>query len=351
MHAVSGRRFVCAAGFVYLVSWTAGCGGSGGAPSPTHPTSTSTTPPVPWNQWALKGRVVETLTDKPIEGAKLTFTLAGGLKDVTTAADGAWELTQASSEVSSVFVEVSAEGYVTRRTYVRWNIGTRDEIAIDLIRDNTPFSSAYYRELARDQFDKPNEALQPLWRWTKAPNFYINTLNPKTERDILPSELDMVTSTIRSAVSQMTGGVYEAGSIETGSGDRADQPGFIKVSFVHDPAWGYCGQALVGSDPGWIKINYDVEGCSSPCGAFPPRTVAHEVGHAMGFFHVSQGSILNTKWFARDCGVTTYSEAERYHARIAYHRPRMNREPDTDPQSAPLLRPPDVEPRVVTCYR
>jgi hypothetical protein len=41
---------------------------------------------------------------------------------------------------------------------------------------------SYYRELVRNQFDEP-EKLQPIRRWTKAPNFYIHKRNPRTDNE------------------------------------------------------------------------------------------------------------------------------------------------------------------------
>ena len=71
----------------------------------------------------------------------------------------------------------------------------------------------------------------------------------------------------------------------------------------------------------------------------------HEVGHAMGFFHVADRKSLMYPFIAGDCPAGELSAAESYHSAIAYSRPRGNTEPDHDPSSGtaatagtPILR-------------
>jgi hypothetical protein len=316
---------VCAAVLLSLSS----CGGSGGG-SPTQPS----TPAPASTAGTLRGTITDVASGRPVEGATLSFNFGSSTATATSGAGGAWELTQPSSTLASIPVTVSAAGYVTRQTFVRWAVGTRSDIGVDLIGETAPFAMPFYRQLVRDLFDKPDDPPQPLRRWIRTPNFYINTFNPRTGRDLRRSEIDLLTEVIRSAVPQMTGGRFEAGTIETGSSDREPRAGTIRIKFVDEPDADYCGRAYVGADPGDIEINYDR--CTTPCGAFAPRTVAHEVGHALGFYHVAEGRVLNTVWYNRDCGVTDFSETERHHASIAYARAVGNRDPDSDPNSTSL---------------
>jgi hypothetical protein len=313
-------RFLCS---LFAVAALSACGGS-----PTRPNTAQPPQQLPPAGWTVSGSLVDTLSGVGIGGATMTF---ADRPPVTTSPVGLWTL-QGTGIVSSarMSVSITAPGYLGRESAVLWNTAGRNDVRLDLIEEAAPFTLGYYRELVRNGLETP-ETLEPLRRWTTTPSFYIDITNPKSGGTLTPSEVDLIQQVIRDTVPQLTGGLLVAGAIEIGTTRQPERVGFIDVIFVHEPEGDYCGKAFVGRNPGLITMNFDR--CRTSCGAFSPETLAHEIGHAMGFYHTSRNDIMNTATRVRRCPNTLFSEDERYHARLAYKRPRGSLDIDRDPSS------------------
>jgi hypothetical protein len=94
-----------------------------------------------------------------------------------------------------------------------------------------------------------------------------------------------------------------------------------------------CGQALIGAVSGRIWLHSD-----NVCNLY--GVFAHEIGHALGFFHVNSPSALMYPQARRSNISDAPIERERDHAAFAYKRPRGSRDIDVDPQTSGVLRAP-----------
>ena len=224
-------------------------------------------------------------------------------------------------------IAVSAAGYVTHGMWIPWRLGATTGIALDAIADHGPFSMEFYRELVRGTYDEPG-APWPVLRWTTPPSFYVKTVDQRG-RPIEPEVVAVTLDAIRRAVPAWSGGRFGAPVIETGTETRAPATGWIAVEILRDPHADICGQSDVGQSPGTITLYDDICSCGST--KIPGAVTMHEVGHAMGFFHVSDEHSLMFPFAAGDCPPGVLSPAEAFHAAIAYSRPRGNTDPDQDP--------------------
>jgi hypothetical protein len=229
---------------------------------------------------------------------------------------------------------VSADGFITREQWITWQAGARDDVTLDLIRDTAPFSSNFYREMVRGAYDQEGSPY-PVLRLLQAPKFYFKTVD-QTGRALEPTVISYVSDALRRAVPLYTGGLYSA-SLEVGTETRPDTPGVINVLVNTDLAErSTCGYAYIGREAGEITfVINDVCSCGSV--KISGAVVLHEVAHALGFFHVSDRNSVLYPQVAGRCPVGEPSAAERFHAGIAYSRPRGNTDPDSDPTSGRLL--------------
>ncbi len=313
------------------------CGGGSSSTSSGGGTTTPTTPtPAPATPlWSITGTVTDTTSRAAIGGA--TITPSWSLAAVTAGATGDFSLssTSANPPTTPYDVSVSASGYLTRKQWVTWQSGARNGIGFDLIRNAAPFSLDFYGQFVRGTFDQSG-APWPVLRWNAAPNFYVKTVD-QAGRAIEPEVLTVVLSSLSRAVPIYTGGVYGAGAIESGTTDRAAAPNWINVNILRDASQRtVCGSSRIGANPGEITLYDDVCSCGSV--KIPGSVVLHEVGHAMGFFHVSDRGSVMYPTIPGNCPAGEPSANERFHATVAYSRPRGNTDPDNDPSGGARLR-------------
>lgn len=207
---------------------------------------------------------------------------------------------------------------------------------------SSDFDLAFYRQLVRNGFDAPTH-LEPLRRWTTNPRVYLRIVDD-AGAPIDSKTLDSTEATIRETIPMWTAGTLTAATVERGTDTRLGADGWLTVSWPSVPGpGGICGAADVGRPGGGIMLYYK-SGCGCAGGPVTrPRTVRHEIGHAMGFWHTDSAADLMAGIGVAGCDARP-SPRELAHAAIAYHRPVGNTDPDTDPASAPGVSPAQLLP-------
>jgi hypothetical protein len=339
---------------VVLAVVLAGCSGSSSTartPTPTSPTVATPVAPVPAPTAAptsvtLSGRVTSTTTAQPLGNVAVSIS---GYAPAQTDGNGAFSLTL-PNQATTYRVGILGDTIVPRVVNVAVNASRA--LTVDAIQNSGGFDLGFYRQFIRNGYEGNGQ--QPLRRWTRNPNIYLKTVD-EAGKPVDAATLAAVESVLMDSTPVFTSGKLRIASVERGTGTRVNQSGWITVRFSTQANSGWCGQALIATDGGWIDLNPQGQ-TGGTCRVCPTNStidlavIRHELGHALGFFHTSSRSDLmyaGGSWSA--CNQQP-SARELLHASIAYSRPVGNLDPDTDPNSALAAQAwTEGEPMLMSC--
>ena len=123
--------------------------------------------------------------------------------------------------------------------------------------------------------------------------------------------MDEMIAAIPDYMSQITGRPYST-RIETGPAGT-ERTGYVTFVFRREEENSSCGRASVGPPAARVILILHER-----CVATTTRLlalVAHELGHAMGLYHVGD---TRSVMYRSNRDVTRFTDDERYHAQLAY---------------------------------
>jgi hypothetical protein len=268
----------------------------------------------------LSGSVRATNGGQPLGG--ITLDVPG--HPVTT--DGSGGFAFETTSTARLQLALSGAAIVPRTVTVAAD-ATRSLGVIDAISTDG-FDLTFYRQLVRNGFETP-ASLHRLRRWTSAPNVYLRTVR-EDGGSVDAAMLNTTEAAIREAIPMWSG--FSPASVVRGTDTRAGQSGWLTIKWPGVVGGDrVCGRADIAVSGGVIELLVPTATACGCDGAarIRPRTVRHEIGHAMGFWHTDSADDVMFGTSAT-CDLQP-SARERAAAAIAYSRPVGNVDPDVDP--------------------
>jgi hypothetical protein len=287
---------------------------------------------------AISGRTVDALSEQPIAGVVVRIEGAG---EATTNGNGEFTVTAADSS-GTQRVTLTSASTVERHTQIH-------------VPGGIPAVTLIPRSLDLRAFDQMLRARGGLHRWVEAPRLVVQrsvlTFTGTSEMSytatadsMSEAEADELVADLAWALPQLTGLTFSSfAGVEVERADEGDavsisRPGVIVVARYAGlnaaiSAWGYGRWAWNGAgevQAGALMLDNDFEQSNSP---YRRSLRAHELGHALGYDHVSGGtSVMDIS------GRIEPTAFDRDATTIAFRRRPLNLSPDTDPDPITVNR-------------
>lgn len=171
------------------------------------------------------------------------------------------------------------------------------------------FDPAFFNELAHGTLEFPDAPPAPLHRLTQSPSVYLQRTGLS---DAFVAQIEQM---FREEIPAFTGGALTLNQFQSGEALKPDTSDWIVIELrTDDPP--NCGATTFGLFGSHVQINM-ASRCALRGQTIPPAALfAHEMGHALGFYHVDAG--LMQTYYSIDAPEQTLTDREKYHGAVAY---------------------------------
>ena len=174
------------------------------------------------------------------------------------------------------------------------------------------FNDDFWKELIYNQSDRPGTLEGRVTRvWDTVPSIYVKTTDAQGNQAIPSALLDDMIGAIPGYMQEITRHAYTK-RIETGTADT-DRTGYVTFVFREEDQNTSCGRADIGPPSARVILVLQDRCVSARTRLL--ALVAHELGHAMGLYHVAD---TRSVMYMSNRDVTRFTDREQYHSQLAY---------------------------------
>lgn len=293
----------------------------------------------------LAGKVIGSLSKQPLAG----ITVSARGETTITNSDGTFRLNGVGAGAFAVVVTSNIT--YPRTAAVNTNTSSGRWVELDAF-EMSNFDLRFYRELVRGNHPAEDD-LFPIRRWITQPTVYIDSNSGSTRDGVIgQARINAARNVLSTVIPVFTGGVLSANQIQIREfPDNLCLPSGVYCSFGNIPD----NSIVVSFDDSIMNVFPTGVGLTittPDLGQYYTRTLnkavvlvvdhdaayswisfeetlAHEVGHALGFRHVTDNRVASVMYKNAVFG-GLFSSADQQYMPIMYHRPPGNSDIDND---------------------